>query len=98
VPQQTLYALNSEFIQDRAIRVAGLAKSAAESDDLRVIWLYQHLFAREPDGEELNLAIRYVSAGEPAETAPDGDASATTDRWNLLAHALLASNEFLFVD
>lgn len=98
VPQQTLYALNSEFIQDRAIRVAGLAKSAADNDDQRVRWLYQHLFAREPDGDELQLAIQYVSGAEPTETATDGDASATTDRWNLLAHALLASNEFIFVD
>jgi len=98
VPQQTLYALNSEFIQDRAIRVAGLAKSAADNDDQRVRWLYQNLFAREPDGDELQLAIQYVSGAEPAETVTDGDASAATDRWNLLAHALLASNEFVFVD
>jgi len=99
VPQQTLYALNSEFIQDRAIKLADRAKAAATEPRDRIRWLYQRLFAREPDDDEVRVARKFLEASamlNAASTMPA--ASATADPWNQLAHALLASNEFVFVD
>ncbi len=94
VPQQTLFALNSEFIQDRAIAVAKLAKAAVTDDEQRVRWMYQRLFSRAPDSEELEIALRYVeSEGKTIDTK-----NLPADPWNQLAHALLAANEFVFVD
>ena len=107
VPQQTLYALNSDFIQDQAAAVAKLAVDAAAADGDRVEWLYQRIYLRQPDQEERDLAIAFVTRPQPNRDAPDGDTTeataetgvvAGTDRWAQLAHAMLASNEFIFLD
>lgn len=110
VPQQTLYALNSAFIQDRAAAVAKLAIGASADDGQRVEWLYQRIYLRRPDQDERNLALAFVTRpqpdGEAAEvtdatvetTVTSAGTSAGTDRWAQLAHAMLASNEFIFLD
>ncbi len=106
VPQQTLYALNSDFIQDRAAAVAKLARAATDNEQQRVHWMYRKLYSRQPEREELDLAIAFVkrSTGQPASDADtaapnEQDSRAgNPDPWAQLAHAMLASNEFVFVD
>lgn len=85
VPQQTLYALNSDFIQDRAAKFAALALVATDDHQKRVQWMYQRALAREPDAAEMKIALSLIK--------PDDSTS-----WGQLAHALLATNEFIFVD
>ncbi|MBD3675836.1 MAG: DUF1553 domain-containing protein [Planctomycetaceae bacterium] len=90
VPQQTLFALNSDFIQDRAAKLAQLPEiSSAEDDETRVRRLYRRVYSREPDSRELELALNYVNSKAEAER---------TALWQRLAHVLLAANEFVFVD
>lgn len=113
VPQQTLYALNSAFIQDRAAAVARLARATAASDDERIAWLYQRIYLRQPDPEERDLALAFVTDRPSNDISPKGDTpreddgneepadaagTQATDRWAQLAHAMLASNEFIFLD
>ena len=92
VPQQTLFALNSDFIQDRAAALAARLARPGDGDGdaaARVRRLYRTLFSRDPAPEELNAALTYVRrAGQGPPEAP----------WSRLAHALLASNEFVFID
>jgi hypothetical protein len=94
VPQQTLYALNSTFIQDRAAEFAKLSDKLAYDEDSRmeerVRFMYRRAYAREPDSIELHTAITFIDNRINGETHEQ--------RWQLLAHALLASNEFVFVD
>jgi cytochrome c553 len=90
VPQQTLFALNSSFIQDRAAALAARKEiAAAETSEERVRLLYRRAFSRSPEPSELELALQYAQAhgGE-----------SKTNIWQRLAHALLAANEFVFVD
>ena len=90
VPQQTLFALNSEFIQDRAAALAALTERAAAGDDTRRIReLYVRVFSREPQPAEQERLLKFKRAA--AESSP---ASA----WQQVAHVLLAANEFAFVD
>ena len=90
VPQQALFALNSEFVQDRAKALAALTGKTAGGDDaLRVRELYHRVFAREPGPAELDRILRFVRAG---------DESARELAWQQAAHSLLAANEFSFVD
>jgi hypothetical protein len=90
VPQQALFALNSEFVQDRAKALAVLAVKAAGRDDvLRARELYHRVFAREPRPAELDRILRFVRTGDEAAQAM---------AWQQAAHSLLASNEFSFVD
>ncbi|MCS7470591.1 PSD1 and planctomycete cytochrome C domain-containing protein [Stieleria sp. ICT_E10.1] len=111
VPQQTLYALNSAFIQDRAAAVAELAVDAAATNEDRVEWLYRRIYLRQPDQQERDLAITFVTRPRRQGGTSDEDATndttkvaavaaavAETDRWAQLAHAMLASNEFIFLD
>jgi hypothetical protein len=87
VPQQTLFALNSEFIQDRAARMAALTKQMnPTTDEERIAVMVRKILCRDPRPEEMTLAKDFLTA------------AATEDRWVHLAHALLASNEFLFLD
>lgn len=86
VPQQTLFALNSDFIQGRAKALATSSEfTALASDEERVRMLYRRLFSRNPDREELTLALAYVSEEK-------------TEPWARLGHVLLATNEFHFLD
>ena len=90
VPQQALFALNSEFVQDRAKALAALTGQAAGRDDaLRVRELYRRVLAREPRPAELDRLLRFVKTG---------DATGQAAAWQQAAHSLLASNEFSFVD
>ncbi|MFT5092609.1 MAG: mono/diheme cytochrome c family protein [Porticoccaceae bacterium] len=95
VPQQTLFALNSDFIQDRAVALAAVKQVAtADTDEDRIRTLYQRTYSRLPDPDELELALRFVQS----QTETSEDRKPATNPWHRLAHVLLASNEFIFVD
>lgn len=95
VPQQTLFALNSDFIQDRAVALASVKEVAnAGADDDRIRTLYQRTYSRLPEPDELQLALRFVQS----QTKMSRDGKTATNPWHRLAHVLLASNEFIFVD
>lgn len=90
VPQQTLFALNSAFIQDRAAALASLNEVAnAADDEARIRLLYQRVYSRDPEPAELRIAMQYVQSQEQ---------DASGEVWQRLAHVLIASNEFVFVD
>jgi hypothetical protein len=95
VPQQTLFALNSDFIQERAAKLAALVGEAnLENNSAKVEWLVRRIYGRSPSTDEVDLACRFIEQS-PAQSSPD---HTPADRWQSLAHAMLASNEFMFVD
>ncbi|WP_437186907.1 PSD1 and planctomycete cytochrome C domain-containing protein [Planctomicrobium sp. SH668] len=105
VPQQALYVLNSAFIQDRAVKLAERAQAAAIDADERIRWIYRSVLSRDPDAEELRVAGSFVESNQPAVNEPENIGApeesrtvATVNPWSQLAHALLASNEFIFLD
>jgi hypothetical protein len=105
VPQQTLFALNSDFIQDRAVNLAALTKALnLETDEARIVALFRRTLGREPNGNELEQVKGFVNDTggfvSPSEgiTVPDGAVKDPEGRWAQLAHLLLASNEFTFLD
>jgi hypothetical protein len=94
VPQQTLFALNSEFIQDRAARLAAIIKqSETASDDEKIDLLFHRILSRHPTSVERDLSKQFLKSLPAETTPPDLD-----KLWAHLAHALLASNEFTFLD
>ena len=99
VPQQTLFALNSDFVQDRAAVLAkrvleALPNEIEESDAYCVRELYRRSLSRDPDKMELKTAIRFVNSLR----ADKDDQDDPVKPWRMLAHALLASNEFFYLD
>jgi hypothetical protein len=90
-PLQKLFVMNSAFMlaQSQAL-VERLRREipddAQSSDILRINLAYQWLYSRPPTTAEIDLAVQYLS---------NGDRKA---RWISYVHALLASNEMLYVD
>jgi hypothetical protein len=85
IPQQALFFLNSDFAIQAARRAAERIAANDAHAPARVRELYRLLFSRSPSNEELLAAIGFVE-GEPIRP------------WDKLAHALLLTNEFVFVD
>ena len=83
VPQQYLFMLNSEFMNQRA---KTLGKFLSESDDNRVKVIeniYNKLYSRFPEKSEVEIANSWL--GE----SPD------LDTWSLYAQALLSAHEMI---
>lgn len=122
VPQQTLFALNSAFIYERASKLsakiasepmttvsvpndASASNGATQATTLelqlrpRFEALVRHVFGRDPTQEETLAAETFLLAGQPAESnLTNLDPTLRERRWTQLTHALLASNEFNFID
>ncbi|MBT3469616.1 MAG: DUF1553 domain-containing protein [Opitutae bacterium] len=58
VPQQALFAMNSEFVQEQARQLAGHLKSSKTK--ARIEELYHRVLSRSPSIEELDLALEYL--------------------------------------
>jgi hypothetical protein len=86
-PQQALFLLNSPFVREQANALA--ARTAeANGGRRRFNQLYRLALGRSPTFEEFGE----VNAFLDANATPQGD------EWVELAHVLLMSNEFVFVD
>ncbi len=84
VPTQALYLLNSEFLQKQAATLAQQAYAKPEP----VVWLHQVILGHAPNATSAKRATDFVNqSGDDREKA-------LAD----LAHVLLASTEFLFLD
>ncbi|MFN9603600.1 MAG: hypothetical protein ACK6A7_09175, partial [Planctomycetota bacterium] len=83
-------------IQDRAESLARKSQEQVpnSSDQDRLVWMVRRAWGRDPKTEELETMMTFLRGGvadRPADGWP-------VQRWNRLAHVLLASNEFMFID
>ncbi len=86
-PLQQLYFLNSPFVRQSAAALARLTTAGRTGEDGAKA-LFRRVLLRDPTAAELETALRLV------RPVREGDPPA----WELLAQALLASNEFLFLN
>jgi hypothetical protein len=100
VPLQQLFVLNSEFMAASAGAVATRLYSttrAGQDDADRIRHAYVLLYGRAVTERELNLGLAYLHS--PGAAAASGPQKANIPgRWQTYAQALLAANEFAFVD
>ena len=83
VPQQYLFMLNSEFMNQRS---KTLGKFLAESDDNRdkiIENIYNKLYSRSPEQSELEIANSWLGQSPDINT------------WSLYAQALLSAHEMI---
>jgi hypothetical protein len=98
VPLQQLFVLNSEFMVSSARAVAARLSlpghgTAVESDESRIGRAYLLLFGRQATEREVKLGLTYLRLADGTKKAQPN-----MTRWDRYAQALLATNEFLFVD
>lgn len=97
-PLQGLFVLNSPFVTSRAAAFAQrLLREVPEDDAARIEQAYQWLFGRAASDDERRLATNYLQE-VAAECGDDGPAKASETAWKMYSHALLGSNELLFID
>jgi hypothetical protein len=85
-PTQKLFLLNNPFVLARASTLQ--KKAPGKDDNARTTALYLALFGRTPEKSELYTAGEFLS--HPTDSK--------FTRWDQLTQALLASNEFMYVD
>ncbi len=94
VPQQQLFVLNSPFFVAQAKALAARVKAEAADEETRVRRAYLLAYGRPATDAEVSLALHYLAAvDDPAEAGRN-----QLTRWERYAQALLAANEFLYVD
>ncbi|WP_254509155.1 PSD1 and planctomycete cytochrome C domain-containing protein [Anatilimnocola floriformis] len=91
VPLQQLFVLNSEFMTNLAKEIARQAQANGADDSARISELYERLYNREPTSGELEIGRRFV-------TSTEATPGTQLNRWERYAQALLAANEFLYLD
>ncbi|MBN8249467.1 MAG: DUF1553 domain-containing protein, partial [Verrucomicrobia bacterium] len=104
---QSLHLLNAKDIQTRLAadtgRAAALARRPASEDGAQVTGLYRMAFSRDPQPEELKIALdhlaRRLSAAPPGKTPEETEATrlqARREAYEDTLWALLNTKEFLF--
>jgi len=94
VPTQALYLLNSEFLQEQAAIVGRLAAKQGGLAGTEVDWLYETLLGRSPNPVERERALGLIADLSGGSEDPKLLAEATGH----LAHLLMASTEFLYLE
>ncbi len=100
VPQQGLYILNSDFVAELAMQLGKRAEERAGSQAVQpaISELVLAVLQRLPTGEEIAEFQAFINL--PLNTSPEANSlkKPRMSRWQQLAQALLASNEFAFID
>jgi hypothetical protein len=99
VPLQALFLLNSPFVHEQSTRFARTLLEQRSDPRARARLAYLRVYGRSPSTPELDRSLEYVCRYEQAlgaeGFAPDRRA---VESWSSLARALLASNEFIYLD
>jgi hypothetical protein len=94
VPTQALYLLNSDFLQTQAQEIARIASEQDGPAGSEVDWLYHTLLGRTPAPLERERALGLIADLSGGEES----GAALTEAIGHLAHLLLASTEFLYLE
>lgn len=97
---QSLHLLNSQKIQEKVTseegRVVRLAKDTNQSDEEKIRELYYWVFSREPEDEELNIALNYIQNTQLASADHETLQNKLQEAYQDTLWALLNTKEFLF--
>ena len=85
VPSQALMLMNNEFVAEQARRWAQRSRAIATEREARLRWLYESAYSRPPEPREMAEIQQYLGAREDE------------DAWTEVAHVLMNSAEFYYV-
>ena len=96
VAPQALWLMNDEFVLARAAALAERVRREGADDAARIARLFEWVFTRAPDAREREIAGGLLARARAAANVTGERVE--VDAWEELAHVLLCSNEFFFVD
>ncbi len=96
VATQALFWLNSDFVNDRARRLASelIERQQSLGDETRVRLAYLRILNRQATREEIAQSLAYLNAVKQKHAQENTPITA----WQGLCRVLLSSNDFLYVD
>ena len=95
VPLQQLYFMNNPFVYKQAGILAERVASEPTDKD-RIVKLYEYVYQRKPNDEELQLGLKFLST--TPEKAGYAVAGEPITAWRQYARIMISSNEFQFLD
>ncbi len=99
IPLQALFLLNSPFVHEQSARFARALLKQQSDPPARVHLAYLRVYGRAPSAPELARSLEYLFHYEQALSAegaqPDRRA---VESWSSFTRALIASNEFIYLD
>jgi len=100
IAPQALYQLNSPFAMEQAHKFAdAVLKQTLPNDTARLQFAYLTAIGRSPSPQEIARATQYMLKLESALPKSETDAVKRSQRvWTSVCHALMACNEFIYVD
>ena len=98
-PTQTLYLMNSPFVQTQSEAFARRLLATSGADAARVRFAFELAHARVPSSVETTDALAFLNAYRTKLTSLEKPPAAAAElAWAGLARVLLTSNAFLYVD
>jgi cytochrome c553 len=99
VATQALFYMNSDLVADSAAALADRLLSNELSDTARIEQLYRTAYGRSPTPKEAERVANAVAAFEQELQSRESDAlKRRAKTWSLVCQAVLAANEFVYVD
>ncbi|MEC8343542.1 MAG: DUF1553 domain-containing protein, partial [Planctomycetota bacterium] len=90
VPSQALFMLNSDLVMEAAVALVDRLEHSTIDQQRRVELLYQWVLGRPPTENEERMLFSLLERGQAS-------AETQRSRWQLYAHTLMSSNEFLYL-
>ena len=94
VAQQQLFVLNSPFFVNQAKAFSGRVQKEATDEGERIRRAYLLAYGRPARSIEVEIGLRFLAAKDDHEETSKNKLT----RWERYSQALLAANEFLYVD
>jgi mono/diheme cytochrome c family protein len=92
VATQALFVMNSPLVIREAKNVTDTVLKQEKQDKRRVEEIYLRVLDRRPDANEIDKGLTYLTSFRGKWNTIDEETA-----WTSLTHALMASNEFIFV-
>lgn len=99
IPQQALALMNSSFALECSEHFARrVLREGGPIFEKRLGRAFALAYARQPEPDEVALFKKFGESHGNAAISSGGDKPLTLESWTAICHALLSSNEFLYVD
>ncbi len=98
VPHQALFLLNSPMVHSQATALAKDVLARFEASNERIRAIFRILYARQPTEAELNRSMHFLETAATQLQAVSDPVEKSVREWSALCRALMAANEFLYID
>jgi hypothetical protein len=99
VAPQALFMMNSQIASQQSRELAELVKQTSTDESERLTALYDRVFCRPPTSAETGRSVEFLAKYAAAATmAGKSSDDARIQAWQALCRALLASNEFVYIE